>query len=183
MPMKNTSELIMVTGNKGKASVVSSALERPVVQMDLELDEIQSLDLSLIAKRKAEDAYRIIQKPLLTDDAGVYIYEWNGFPGPFVKYIESSGGAQLMLDMTKSLKDRSAYFVCAMAYHDGKNIHVAEGRLEGKLSSQLQGEGWGFNPIFIPEGYDQTMAQLYTAGIPFVSHRHQALQELKKLFV
>ncbi len=183
MLMKNTSDLIMVTGNKGKVAVVSRALSRPVTQVELHLDEIQSMDQSEIVKRKSEDAHQIVQKPLLTDDGGLYIYEWKGFPGPFVKYIESSGGPQLMLDMARSLTDRRAYFICAMAYHDGKDVHVAEGRLEGRLTTQLQGEGWGFNPIFIPEEYDQTMAQLYTAGIPFVSHRHKALDQLKKFFI
>jgi XTP/dITP diphosphohydrolase len=180
--MKNTSDLVMVTGNKGKVVEVSRGLGKPVTQVELDLDEVQSLELSYIVKRKAEDAYKIIQKPLLTDDAGLFIYEWQGFPGPFVKYIESCGGPELMLDMTKSLKDRHAYFVCAMAYHDGKTVHVAEGRLEGRLSIEIQPGGWGFDPIFIPEGYNQTMGYLRDNKVPFISHCNRALDQLKKLF-
>lgn len=172
----------MVTGNKGKVVEVSLGLGKPITQVELHIDEIQSLDLSHIVKRKAEDAFAILKKPLLTDDAGLFIYEWQGFPGPFVKYIESSGGPRLMLDMAQTLIDRRAYFICAMAYHDGENIHVAEGRLEGRLSIEIQPGGWGFDPIFIPEGYNQTMGYLRDNKVTFISHRNRALDQLKKLF-
>ncbi|MEI6326820.1 MAG: non-canonical purine NTP pyrophosphatase [Candidatus Roizmanbacteria bacterium] len=177
--MKNSSDLIMVTGNEGKAKEVSLALGKPVHQVDLHLDEIQSLELAHIVRRKAEDAFKILQKPLLTDDAGLFVPKWEGFPGPFVKYIT---GPQLMLEIAKSLTDRRAYFVCAMAYHDGQTIHIAEGRIDGKLSTEMIGNGWGFDSIFFPDESSQTMGQLRDSGVKIISHRYKALEQLKKLF-
>lgn len=179
-PKNTTSDLIFVTGNAGKVVDVSRVLSIPLHQVDLDIDEIQSLDLEKIARHKAIAAFAQLQERLIVDDTGVYIKAWHGFPGPFIKHIQTAGGAQLLLDMMRGQTERRAYFHCVAAYHDGKDIHIHTGRLDGTITTSLQGEGWGFTAIFIPDGYTKTMAQLRSEGIPFNSHRHQAFTGLRE---
>jgi XTP/dITP diphosphohydrolase len=72
-----------------------------------------------------------------------------------------------------------AAFVCAVAYVDGDGEVVTDGRMPGRLVREPRGvNGFGYDPIFVPEGHDRTSAELSVAEKDAISHRGQALRAL-----
>jgi XTP/dITP diphosphohydrolase len=175
-----TPELYFITSNEGKIAEAQAILGFPISITKLEIDEIQDSDIEQIAYKKVAVAFAHIKKPVIVDDAGLYIEAWNGFPGPFVKYIDKAGTYELLLQMMHSEKNRNATFKAAIGYHDGKTIHTFLGEVKGKIALEKRGEnGWGFDPIFIPEGYTQTFSELHGEVKNTLSHRKKALEKLK----
>ncbi|HLL60271.1 MAG TPA: RdgB/HAM1 family non-canonical purine NTP pyrophosphatase [Candidatus Nitrosocosmicus sp.] len=175
-----TEPLIFITSNKGKAEEAKSILEFPIEVYDLELDEIQSLSLEKIAIKKAEYAFKLVQKPLIVDDVGVFVHAWKGFPGPFIKYLQQIG-LDVCLKMLSTETNREATVKAVIGYHDGTLIHTFVGEVKGTISHEVKGpNGWGWDPIFIPEGQNKTYAEMSTEEKNSISHRRKVLDELKK---
>jgi non-canonical purine NTP pyrophosphatase (RdgB/HAM1 family) len=172
--------LVFVTGNEGKVKEAQAILGQTVKIVKMDIDEVQSLDIEYIVKRKAQDAYKKLQKPLLVDDAGLFIDAWNDFPGALVKFIDLSGGNELLLKMMAGEKNRKAYFMSAVAFHDGKEVKVFIGKIDGSIALEQTGKnGWGYDPIFIPTGEERTFAQMTSDEKNSISHRRRALTKLQ----
>jgi XTP/dITP diphosphohydrolase len=111
---------------------------------------------------------------------GIYSARYAGSPTDSVKNIEK------ILGELKSIRNRSARFVSVIAYQTGKNeIHFFKGMVEGDISEHNSGHGgFGYDPVFIPKGFDQTFAVLPASLKNQVSHRskslHQFLQYLQQ---
>lgn len=179
--MKPQNKLLVATRNKGKAKEFEGILKTPLEIVDVFIDEVQSMDLEYVSRKKTEEAYKILKKPLITDDVGVFIKAWNGFPGPFAKFILNSLGNKKILSLLKNEKDRSVIVKSAVGYHDGKKVHVFTGGIKGTLAFKEKGvEGYGFDPIVIPNGQTQTFAQMGPKRKNMLSHRRKALDKLKK---
>lgn len=173
-------ELYFVSSNEGKIIEAQHILGFPLKIAKLSLHEIQSLDVEEIVRIKAEDAYRQIQQPLLVDDAGMYIEAWNGFPGPFIKFVSDAGGPDLLLQMMRSETNRKAYFQASIGYHDGKDIHIFSGKVFGHVTDEKRGEnGWGFDPVFQPDGHTLTLSEMTLEDKNKISHRKFALEQLR----
>lgn len=176
--MKN---IVLATGNKDKVEEIQDILDIPLDFMHIEVDEVQSMDLEYVAKRKAQAAFNIIKRPLIVDDVGVYIKAWNNLPGPFVKYTYKILGLPKVLEMMKKEKARSLIVQCAVGYHDGKKVHTFLGTVKGQLAKKVLGtQGWGFDPIIIPKGQKLTFAQMGIENKNKLSHRARAFKKLKK---
>ena len=174
-------ELFFITSNSGKIKEAQQILGFPVKIKKVTLPEIQSLDLTEIAFNKAKEAFKILNSPLIVDDAGLFIDAWSDFPGPFIKYIFSSGGPQLLLKMLATETNRKATFKAAIAYHNGEQIKVFTGEVKGEIIQKEKGtKGWGFDSIFKPMGSTLTFAQMPEEEKNQISHRKQALEKLKK---
>lgn len=174
------SNLSFVSSNEGKIKEAQKILGFPIDIVKLELDEIQSLNLNNIVIKKAEEAYKKLNKPLLVDDVGLYLNGWSGFPGPFIKFLISKSGNDLLLQMLSSFTDKSAVLKSAIGYHNGKEIMVFIGEVEGDIVESRGKGGWGFDSIFVPKGYDKTFAQMTEKEKNKISHRFQALVKLKE---
>lgn len=176
-----TDLLFFITTNKNKANEAQEILNIPIEIVSIELDEIQSLDLKKIARKKTEEAYKILKKPLIIDDVSMHIEVWNGFPGPFTKFIHEAGGSELLLRMLKGEKNRNAVVTATIGYHDGKQIHIFQGSVKGKIAKKSLGSnGFGWDSVFIPEGTGKTYAQMEIIEKNNLSHRKKALEEFKK---
>lgn len=173
-------KLHFVTGNEGKAKEAQAILEMPVEIVNLELAEIQSLDLEKIVRHKASQAFNLIKKPVIVDDVGLYVVAWSGFPGPFIRFIIDSGGPMLLIKMLGDEANRNAEAVAAIGFSDGNQTLSFLGRLEGQIAETIRGnQGWGWDPIFIPHGRDQTFAEMGPEEKNKISHRRLALEKLK----
>jgi non-canonical purine NTP pyrophosphatase (RdgB/HAM1 family) len=173
--------LYFVTGNDQKVKEAQMILGFPIEIYKHELIEIQSLDVEKIVRSKAQEAYNIIKKPLFVDDVGLYIEAWNNFPGPLIKHILSAGGTSLLIKMMQGESNRSVLSRGAIAYHDGKEIQVFIGETRGCIASEEKGErvvGW--EPIFVPEGYNQTYAEMPLELKNSISHRKKALEKFRE---
>ncbi len=180
--MRKLQELYFVTSNKKKAQEAEAILDFPIKTIALDIEEIQDIDLEKIAAHKATAAFNILKKPLLVDDVGLFIEVWNGFPGPFVKWIVESG-EDVFLRMLACEKKRDAVGKAVIGFHDGEQVHTFVGEVKGSIAQEKLGEGWGWDPIFIPEGQTQTYAQMGIEKKNILSHRRKALDSLKEHLV
>jgi len=146
--------------------------------------EIQDDSLSKIAEQKAVFAYnesRLMKsvgapKPsaVIVEDDGLFIDSLSGFPGPFSSYAFKTLGNDGILKLVGN--NRNAQFRAVIAYCDSnKKPKLFESSIAGTISENIQGNGWGYEPIFIPENQTKTYAEL--ADKNKLSHRYESLKK------
>jgi XTP/dITP diphosphohydrolase len=139
------------------------------------------------ARAKAHEASRLTGMAALGDDSGIEVDALGGAPGiRSARFAgEAAGDAanrRLLLERLAGRDDRRARFRCILvAVMEGEEV-VAEGACEGTIASEERGDlGFGYDPIFVPEGLEQTMAELPPEEKDRVSHRGRAVRELLRL--
>jgi len=173
--------IIFATGNKDKLREAEHILGIEVKGTELEVDEIQSLDPIKVVIRKARDYYKLLGKPVFVEDSTAIFKALNKLPGPYLKdFYESLGneGITKLLDG----KDRTAEASTIVVYVDnfGKE-HVFIGKLNGSIAKQPRGDkGWGWDPVFIPEGSSKTFGEMEESEKNKYSMRAKALKLFKK---
>ncbi|HRN96447.1 MAG TPA: RdgB/HAM1 family non-canonical purine NTP pyrophosphatase [Candidatus Levybacteria bacterium] len=172
--------LVFVTGNKNKVKEAQSILEIPIEIADIDVQEIQDLDVEKVVHKKAESAYQIVKKPLIVDDAGLYIEAWNGFPGALVKHLHVSNGLETINKWLSLEKNRKVRIVAAIGYHDGNKVFIFTGEIAGTFVEPRGDKGWGFDSFILPEGYDKTWGEMESYEKNAMSHRRQALEKFKE---
>jgi XTP/dITP diphosphohydrolase len=116
---------------------------------------------------------------VLVEDSGLEVLAWGGFPGALVKWLEKSAGLEGFVRMLDSFPDRRARAVCALSSFDGERIVSGLGVTPGSIASEPRGSGgFGWDPIFVPEGFDRTYAELAPGEKDGVSHRGRAWRDL-----
>lgn len=139
---------------------------------------------------KAREYARQTKISALADDSGLEIAALGNAPGVFsARYAgNNSTDAEKISKLLKELEDKSdrrARFVCVMALADetGKIIYSAEGICNGKIALSASGiNGFGYDPIFIPEGFDKTFGELPSNIKQKISHRAQAIKQIIRFF-
>lgn len=174
-------ELTLITGNAGKAAEFSRLLGVTVHNQKVELPEVQATDVRVVAEAKAKAAYDALGKPVFVDDTGLFINAWGELPGALIAWFLSNVGNEGVLKMLAGWDDRSARVVTALGYCDQHGVKVFVGEVEGSIAEELRGEhGFGYDPIFVPEGYDKTFAQLTSEEKDAVSMRAIAAAKLRE---
>ncbi len=160
-----TKKLIFITGNKEKIAIARAALESaPVIIEARNIDcvEIQSDDISEIAKTAAKYASGKLEADVVKVDTGLFIEALNGFPGPYSSYVERHLTAEQILKLMRGEKNRKAVYREALAYCEaGGEPVVFTASTEGEIAARASGKfGWNFDRIFIAGEDTQTMANL-----------------------
>lgn len=172
-------DLVVVTTNKGKISEINDILGTNHKASKIDVPEIQLLDLDEVISAKAKAAYEKIKKPVLVTDVSLEIEGLHGLPGPFVKYFLKTLGAEKTVSLIKGSKKTKV--TDAVAIYDGKNLKIFKGSVWGKVVPQAKGtNGFGFDFVFVPDGYNNTWAQMPSSIKNKISHRARALIKLKK---
>lgn len=188
-------ELIFATGNKGKLAEVEKIFENSHFKIislyDLgDVPEIEETGSTFEENAfiKAEAIYNLHKMPVVADDSGLSVEQLNGEPGV---YSARYAGENCTYDdnnrkLTESLLQYStphkAKFVCSAIFYDGKNKITAVGELHGEMISEFRGtNGFGYDPIFLPDGYERTLAELTIKEKNLISHRAKAFNKLKEL--
>jgi XTP/dITP diphosphohydrolase len=135
---------------------------------------------------KAREGHRHTGLPTVADDSGLVVDALNGMPGIFSarwsgRHGDDVGNLRLVLAQLADVPDErlGAAFVAAVAYVDDTGEIVVDGRMPGRLVREPRGtNGFGYDPIFVPEGYDVTSAELDSDAKDAISHRGQALRSL-----
>lgn len=158
-------QFTFVTGNEKKARYLSKLLGLSVERHKVDLDEIQTTDVSQLIEHKAKQAYAELGTPVLVEDQSLVFNALGNLPGPFIKFfIESPHGQELCCRMLDGFEDRSAYAECTFGYYDGIELTLFTSGLSGTIVDHPKGDGgYGWDPIFIPEGYTKTRAELSEA--------------------
>ena len=180
--MQEWNDLLFVSSNKHKyleAKEILSSFGIRLGFFESELIEIQSDSLSKIAKAKALDAFSKCKKPIIIEDDALVVKSLGGFPGPYSSYVFKTIGNQGVVNLTK--RDRRAEFCAVISYCDkNKKPILFEGIIPGKISKKIQGLGWGYDPIFVPQGKAKTYAQISDKNT--LSHRYRALEKFANWF-
>ncbi|MGQ9855838.1 MAG: RdgB/HAM1 family non-canonical purine NTP pyrophosphatase [Fervidobacterium sp.] len=139
---------------------------------------------------KALDYGKEIHKPVIADDSGLSIDVLGGFPGVMsARYMEGASYVEKMesiLQLMRNYEDRKARFVCSATYFNPETnlLLSVEGYVEGTIAYEIRGDkGFGYDPIFIPDGYDKTFGELGEEVKNMISHRSRAFKKLFDLLL
>lgn len=153
-------DITFITGNQAKADYLARYLDHPVKHMKLDLAEIQSLDLHEVVEHKVRQAYQHVKGPVLVEDVSLEFVAWGRLPGTFIKFFVDELPFETICSMLNG-QDRSAIARCIFGYFDGDKVEFIEGSLRGTIADKPAGEnGFGWDKIFIPDGYSVTRASL-----------------------
>lgn len=171
--------IYLVTGNAEKLRewqrMFPADIELKAV--DVDIAEIQSSDLEEIIVDKAKKAFAHVKKPVFVDDISAGLDELNGLPGPFIKYFEEILGKGALHKLAHQ-EQSPAVLTATMAYYDGVTLLTASGVLRGHVVAPRGNDGWGFDFCFVPEGHDQTFAEMGPKQKDVISHRSKAIKNL-----
>jgi XTP/dITP diphosphohydrolase len=190
-------EIIVATGNKGKLEELKTLLrDAPVVLTSLRdyWDPIVSIPeegktFFENAFGKAHWVFSRTGKPVLADDSGLEVDFLKGEPGIKSARFAGEGATdgknlEKLLGLLKECprEKRQARFRCVLVFMASeKETIFAEGLCEGVILDRPAGDnGFGYDPVFVPSGFDRTFAQLDSSIKNRISHRGKALIELKK---
>lgn len=171
--------ITFVTANQNKLAEAQAILPWTITNASLELTEIQSLDLEEIITHKLKAAFDQIGSAVIVDDVSAELESLNGLPGPFIKFFEQKLGADALHKLSQGNSDR-AKIICCIGYYDGQKQIVVKGVLSGNVVAPRGNNGWGFDKVIVPDGYDRTMSEMLPEEKNKLSHRYLALQKLAK---
>lgn len=190
-------KLVVASHNQGKVKELRALLDPYGLELisakDLDLPEPEETGTTFFfnAELKARSASDLSGLPAISDDSGICVEALDGFPGVFTAdWAETENGRDWMLAMSRVQErlealgpnvSRSAYFACVLCvvWPDGHVEHY-EGRAEGLLIWPPRGtKGFGYDPMFVPQGYDQTFAEMEPEEKHRISHRAAAFARLK----
>ncbi len=189
-------KLVIASHNQGKVREITELLApygiEPVSAAELDLPEPEETGNSFVdnAELKARLAADLSGLPALADDSGLCVDALGGDPGVYTaNWAETPDGRDWNLAMRK-VEDalqaagpdagRDAHFMCVLsvAWPDG-HVEWFEGRADGTLTWPPRGTvGFGYDPVFVPNGYDSTYAELDPAEKHAISHRAKAFEKL-----
>ena len=117
----------------------------------------------------------------MVEDTGLCFNAMKGLPGPYIKWFLESLGHDGLNKMLVGFEDHSAYAQCTFAYTPGPEYEpmVFVGKTPGKIVPARGPPDFGWDPIFMPDGYDVTYAEMDKATKNTISHRYRALDALR----
>jgi XTP/dITP diphosphohydrolase len=177
--------ILLATNNKHKidelkAKLVDTNIEilSPIELGITDLEVIEDADtLERNAFLKAKAFFDNSKIPTISDDTGLFVNALNGEPGVYsARYAGENAtfedNCNKLLNSLKDIENRNAYFETVICYYDGENINYLSGKCSGKITNEYRGEnGFGYDPIFIPDGYSLTFAELSKDIKNKISHR------------
>jgi XTP/dITP diphosphohydrolase len=179
-------KLVLVTQNKHKLKELTPLFKRYSVVFEttsLEKYEIRSNDIEEIAREAAKTAFENLQQPVVVDDTGFYVDALNSFPGSYAGIVLKFIGYEGILQLMKGKEIRTSEFKTAVGFYDGQHLKSFIGSMSGSLVEEAVGSGgFGYDPIFVPNGFPKTYAELTFEEKVSISHRTQAFEEFLKWY-
>jgi len=174
----------LVTGNRNKLLESERILGCRLACEPLDLPEIQSLDLAVVLRAKGEAAWQHLRRPVVVEETGLALASLGGFPGPLVKWMLEAIGSAGIARAAHALADPGATAQCALLYTDGERILTAVGETHGRLIEEPRGDdGFGWDPVFIPEGHSETYAELGASVKDEIGHRGIAWRRFRQALI
>ncbi|HIV56419.1 MAG TPA: RdgB/HAM1 family non-canonical purine NTP pyrophosphatase [Candidatus Stackebrandtia faecavium] len=191
-------KILLASRNKGKLEELRRILaDHPSIEL-VGLDDVDpypeapetAATFAGNAEAKALDALRYTGLPSIADDSGLAVDALNGMPGVLSArwsgtHGDDTANLELLLNQMGDVPDerRSAAFVCAVAFaQPNVETQIVFGRMPGRVIREPRGaNGFGYDPIFVPDGHSETAAELSSEAKDAISHRGEALREFAKL--
>ena len=185
-------KILIGTHNKGKFKEISFLISKKIRKINPTLLKIPSpketgKTFTSNSKLKANFFSQYIDYPVISDDSGLCIRALNQKPGVYSARLAKRHGSFLkamkyILNKMKNKKNRSATFVCSLSFKLPKKKPInAIGKIKGSISYNILGKnGFGYDPIFIPDNYDKTFGEMLKSKKIKIDHRFIAFKNLKK---
>lgn len=191
-------EILFASHNAGKIKEIKQMLEPLGITVksaaETNLPDVEETGSTFAENSllKSQTIAKATGIPCIADDSGLCVDALDGAPGVYsARYAPNrdfdKGMDKLLEAMAKSSnKSRKAHFSCvvSLAFPDGK-YELFEGRIDGTIADKkmLGEEGFGYDPLFIPDGYDISFAQMPKSEKNKISHRGRAMQKFKEYLV
>ncbi len=192
-------DVLIASNNKHKIEEISDICENilpgyfkffsisDVINTEFDVEET-GVTLAENAILKAKAYFEVANMPVLADDTGLEVRALNYAPGVYsARYAGEHGNdlanrQKLLFDLSEE-SDRYAHFKTVLCFFDGDNERLIEGICKGKISKLEKGKnGFGYDPIFIPDGFDFTFAELLPEEKNSISHRYKAVVNFANMF-
>jgi XTP/dITP diphosphohydrolase len=188
-------KIIFASQNEGKVKEVFQILNGlnieiiSLADLNEQIEIIEDGDsFEANALIKAKQVYNKFKLQTIADDSGIVVEQLNGAPGIYsARYSGEDGNdktnnKKLLDELIKYPEPHIAKFVCAAVYYDGQEHHTAVGEFNGRIIDEEQGtHGFGYDPLFGPDGYSITSAEMKPELKNSISHRFSAFNKLKKI--
>eukprot|EP00730_Choanoeca_flexa_P008869 TRINITY_DN12552_c0_g1_i1.p1 TRINITY_DN12552_c0_g1~~TRINITY_DN12552_c0_g1_i1.p1 ORF type:complete len:228 (+),score=44.46 TRINITY_DN12552_c0_g1_i1:696-1379(+) len=184
---KYTTTITFVTGNQKKLQEVKQILGPSfpfeVTNRKVDLPELQG-EPEEISKEKCRLAAKEVNGPVMVEDTSLCFNALNGLPGPYIKWFLEKTGHDGLNNLLAAYDDKSGYAQCIFAFTPGPGVEptVFVGQTPGKIVPARGPTDFGWDPIFQPDGYDTTYAEMDKAVKNKISHRFRSLEALTKHF-
>lgn len=181
--------VVFATSNRGKleeARAILAPFGISVEGYDGKGVEIQADTTSEVASQASRGAAKAAGRAVLVEDAGLYVESLKGFPGPYSAYaFKTIGVSGIMALLRPSPRRRAARFVSSLAYCEPLGEPVLfEGSALGRIAMRPRGtKGFGFDPIFVPDGGRKTFGELTIGEKSAVSHRADSMKKFAKWYL
>jgi XTP/dITP diphosphohydrolase len=193
---QSKTKIILATRNQHKFAEIKEILgELPIELVSLndypQIPGIEETGSTFVenAVLKAQTIFELTQEWSIADDSGLEVFALNGSPGIYSArfagddhdYVENN---QKLLKLLSDvpLQQRKAQFRCVAAIVGPGYKEIMEGIVQGRIINELRGNnGFGYDPLFIPEGYDKTFAELSEETKNQISHRALAFEKVKEV--
>lgn len=194
---KKYTTLLIGTKNMGKVK----ELEKFLADLPFEVKSLAEFEniiepeetgVTFAENAALKAAYYALETRLMTlaDDSGLEVEALDGAPGVFSARYAGANSTDAdkiakLLDELKKKVDRRAKFVCSMAVSDesGKIIYTANGVCKGRIALNTSGtNGFGYDPVFVPNGFDKTFGELPDEIKRRISHRKRAIEQIIRFF-
>ncbi|MBI4086627.1 RdgB/HAM1 family non-canonical purine NTP pyrophosphatase [Candidatus Kaiserbacteria bacterium] len=172
--------IYFITGNKGKYEEVKAILPE-VEQLDIDLPEIQEIDAHEVIKAKLEAAFAHKEGEFIVEDISLYLDCLNGLPGPLIKWFLKTIGNDGLAEIAEKFGNDKATAKTMIGYaKSSDDVHFFEGVIEGRIVPARGEGGFGWDPIFLPDGHDKTFAEMTAEEKNEISMRRIATSKLKE---
>ena len=188
-------KLVFATNNRNKLKEIQHLLGQHFLLQSLrDIGCVEDIPephdtLEENALEKTRFVYRNYQMDCFADDTGLEIAALNGAPGVIsARYAgenkDDRANVQKVLEKLEGIPQREARFRTVISLILREKEYLFEGVINGKIIHQCRGdEGFGYDPVFVPEGYDKTFAEMSLAEKNTISHRARAFQKLINFLV
>jgi len=171
-----------ITTNAGKFAEVSEKLDQAnvkVIHLDRSYPEIQTDRLEKVLKFAATGLDDEVKGDYLIDDSGLFIEALGSFPGVYSAFVQKKIGNKGILKLMVGERYRAAFFETVFLLRRGDEHEVFHGQCRGTIADAERGKGgFGYDPIFIPEGETRTFAEMSIKEKNAISHRARAVEAL-----
>ena len=186
-------EIVFASHNEGKIKEIKKLLAPYGIKvksaLDMNLPDVEETGKTFEENSllKSRTIAKLVNMPCLADDSGLCVDALDGAPGVYSARYASNrdfdkGMEKLLAEMEKSPnKSRNAHFSCviSLAWPDGQ-YKVFAGQVDGKIAFHKMGAGgFGYDPLFVPEGFTSSFAQMSQEEKNKISHRGRAVEKLK----
>ena len=182
-------QLVIASANKGKIREIKEIIGNQIellslndIGFDQEIPEPYPT-FEENAYTKTQTIHEFCRKNVFADDSGICVLALNGEPGVISAHYsgerDDEKNLQHLLEELSGIKERRAYYKAVICLCWNGNYHYFEGMCHGNITIQKQGTGgFGYDPIFIPDGYTQTFAELSPEIKNSISHRGKAIRSM-----